>query len=141
MIIDRFRYVIFSSSSYANVYFGKITFSLFIPFMVSRCERIIFLPSLLVLAAILLFFTFTRVVPHILLFFLFFSNTLFPPSPLSFSLRPLDCHFFPFFFCASILGEFSRTWLFFVSHAVVSIKKKCGSWTCVFDFFVVDGKA
>ena len=42
------------------------------------------------------------VVLHILLLFLsFFFNTLFPPSPLSFSLRPLDCHFFALVYDAS----------------------------------------
>ena len=55
---DVLRYVILSSSSYANVYFERITFSVFIPFMASTYERIIFLPSLLVLAPILVFFYF-----------------------------------------------------------------------------------
>ena len=46
------------------------------------------------------------VVPHILLFFLF--SSLFPLSPLSFSLRPRDCHFFPFF-AVKYIGESSRS--------------------------------
>ena len=40
---DVLRYLILSSSSYAYVYSERITFSVFIPFMVSTYERIIFL--------------------------------------------------------------------------------------------------
>ena len=57
---DAFRYVIFPSSRYANVYSATITFRTFIPTMASTYKRIIFLTSLLTLAAILPFFTFTR---------------------------------------------------------------------------------
>ena len=57
---DVFRYVILPSSSYANVYSARITFSVLIPFMTSTYETLIFFPRLLVLTAILLFLTFTR---------------------------------------------------------------------------------
>ena len=59
---DVFRYVIRSSSSYANIYSTRITFSIFIPFMASTHESIIFLPSLLVPAAYFFFFYFYRLV-------------------------------------------------------------------------------
>ena len=55
---DVFRYVILPSSSYANVYSAKITFSVLIPFMTFTYETLIFLSSLLVLTAILLFLNF-----------------------------------------------------------------------------------
>ena len=42
----------------------------------------------------------------------FFSNTLFPPSPFSFSLRPRDCHFFPLI-AVVYIGESPHTCFLF----------------------------
>ena len=71
-----FRYVVLFSWSYANAYFARIAFSVFIPFMTSTYEKIILLPNMLVLAAVLLFFTFTRLFLQLsLTISLAFTNT------------------------------------------------------------------
>ena len=68
----------------------------------------------------------------------FFFNTLFPPSPLSFSLRPLDYHFFLFFALVYNASSIARDSLFRfacfrkhytnVDHGDVNLIFYCGGW-------------